>query len=507
MHVVGQVLAVWLTVWSAGASATLVQPLIQAAQSNNMSFLVQLVNGGSDVNVVNTLRRTAAHYAVLNMNKRALKLLLENGADPNLADVNDQTLYDLWAKHKDKAMLELLHRAEAKPLDLFQAVENNDRPSLERLLGIGEDVLAKNDAGKVPFQLAVELEHYALAAILLKTTDGIDGRDERSWRPIHWAMMADDWDLVQELIAAGADLNAGRAQNALDLAEDLESEKQLIEAFVAVKGVNGTVGECSDPLLIVAAKRGNMGIAELLIALNADVDAENVYGRTALTIAVQFKNNHMAKFFVANKADVNIQDRQGRTAITWATFNKDVEMVNFLIDNDADIDIPNNNGSTVLKWAAEFGNVEMTQIYIDNHADVNVQSNDGNTPLILAAKKGDTDNYLKVAELLIAHKADINAQNKYEGRSPLIAAVVNRQIKTVEWLLKHGAEPNLRNNRGGTALSIAAQLGFVDIAQLLLANGADPTLKNSRGKTPLDIAEEIGHDEVVKILRTAQGEH
>ena len=108
--------------------------------------------------------------------------------------------HDLWHVHENKAMLELLHAAGAKPLDLWQAAANNDRASAERLLAVGADAKAENDAGKVPFDIAVEAEHYALAAVLAKAAGGINGRDKKGWTPLHWAIFGDAWDLVRELI-------------------------------------------------------------------------------------------------------------------------------------------------------------------------------------------------------------------------------------------------------------------------------------------------------------------
>ena len=180
--------------------------------------------------------RAATHYAVARNNQKALKLLLNNGADTNLADNDGHTPLDLWHVHENKAMLELLHAAGAKPLDLWQAAANNDRLSAERLLAVGADAKAENDAGKVPFDIAIEAEHYALAAVLAKAAGGINGRDKKGWRPLHWAIFADAWDLVREFIREGAVLSLGRAQNALDVAKLMESEAKLIEVFYRREG-------------------------------------------------------------------------------------------------------------------------------------------------------------------------------------------------------------------------------------------------------------------------------
>ena len=426
---------------------------------------------------------------------------------PTLPITMGNTPLDMWPKHENEKILVLLHEAGAKPLDLFQAAANNDRAAAERLLAAGADAAAKNAEGKVPFMMAIEAEHYALAAILLKTVAGINGRDEKSWTPLNWAVLSDDWDLVREFIRAGAYLSGGRAQNALDVAKSMKSEAQLLEIFIAEKGVDATVGRYGNTLLMLAATqghtdivelliqhkadlntllmlaapRGNTDVVELLIKHKADLNAKDSFSKTALVVAVQNKNIEIVKLLIKHQADVNIQDMQGRVALTWATYNRDIETVSLLIDHGADVNLPHNFGSNLMAWTAESGATllmlaatrrltKIAQLLIEHHADVNAQTSHGNSALLLTTQKGDSDECCKMAELLIQHGANVNAQN----------------------------------TRKSTALMEAAQFGYTKIAQLLIDNDADPNLQNEMGQTALDIAGEEGHNEIIAMLRAAQ---
>jgi ankyrin repeat protein len=62
--------------------------------------------------------------------------------------------------------------------------------------------------------------------------------------------------------------------------------------------------------------------------------------------------------------------------------------------------------------------------------------------------------------------ADINARDPV-GRTPLIYAVRHKQRATVEFLLRRGADPSARDQSGATALDLANQMGFTDIARML----------------------------------------
>jgi ankyrin repeat protein len=73
------------------------------------------------------------------------------------------------------------------------------------------------------------------------------------------------------------------------------------------------------------------------------------------------------------------------------------------------------------------------------------------TPLIVAAREG----HREIADLLLAHGADIEAKDAEHGSTPLIWAVFFGHQPVAEFLLAKGANVNTRNSYGSTALKIA----------------------------------------------------
>ena len=61
-------------------------------------------------------------------------------------------------------------------------------------------------------------------------------------------------------------------------------------------------------------------------------------------------------------------------------------------------------------------------------------------------------------------------------------------VATVSLLLDKGAHIDDQDNRGRTALMIAAELGHRGAVEALLSHGANATLKDKEGKTALDFA-------------------
>ena|SRR3990167_2086483 len=102
---------------------------------------------------------------------------------------------------------------------------------------------------------------------------------------------------------------------------------------------------------------------------------------------------------------------------------------------------------------------------------INARDPKGNTPLLIALMNKDVD----LANLLIDRGADINASDK-DGFSPLIYAVLFEFIPLTLKLIEHGADVNQELTTGETALYLNLQIGDINLTRLLLNAGADPII-------------------------------
>lgn len=78
------------------------------------------------------------------------------------------------------------------------------------------------------------------------------------------------------------------------------------------------------------------------------------------------------------------------------------------------------------------------------------------------------------------------------GDRPKTSYTITPKSKCLSLLLKHGADPNVRDSQGRTVLDIAILWCLTDTVKLLLLNGADPNFKAKNGKTPLMKAAILG---------------
>ena len=83
----------------------------------------------------------------------------------------------------------------------------------------------------------------------------------------------------------------------------------------------------------------------------------------------------------------------------------------------------------------------------------------------------------------IAAGSDLNTKDPFGGASPLIIATVFDKIDIAKLLIEAGADLNMKNNDGSTAIHTAAFFCRTEALDALLKAGADKSLKNNFGMT------------------------
>ncbi|HXG93921.1 MAG TPA: ankyrin repeat domain-containing protein [Blastocatellia bacterium] len=116
-------------------------------------------------------------------------------------------------------------------------------------------------------------------------------------------------------------------------------------------------------------------------------------------------------------------------------------------------------------------------------------------PILKALRDGDKQTFKK----LVGENKNAGNLRGAGGTTPLMQAALYGDAEDVRWLLEHGADPNIRNDAGATALMWAVD--DLQKTRLLIEHGADVNARSDDARTPLLIATGLfGNTEVVKLL-------
>jgi ankyrin repeat protein len=189
---------------------------------------------------------------------------------------------------------------------------------------------------------------------------------------------------------------------------------------------------CAAPTMILAAPK-----SKALKTLNE-----------SFLTAVKQGNLNKAKFFVAQGADVNAKNINGNTALKLAVQNEQVVLVEFLLNKGVRVNDKNSDGETALFPAATLGNLKIAKLLINKKININARAKDGTTALI-GAVFGE---YMRT----VTAKAGSTALGKPGAGIPMI-----------KFLISKGANVNIKDNSGNTALKMATQFKHTAIIDIL----------------------------------------
>lgn len=258
-------------------------------------------------------------------------------------------------------------------------------------------------------------------------------------------------------------------------------------------------------------------IAPLLLLLCLVAALHAADSDSLLMDAVKSGNRETVRALLKQNAPVNVLHADGTTVLHWAARADDLEIVQMLIKSGASAKVADRYGITPLSLAAELGDAALIDVLIKAGADVNVAQPDGETILMTAARTGKPE----ALKSLIAHGANVNAREKQFGETAMMWAAAENNGAAIRVLAAAGADKNARSilmkfpefkfitsgmvttslPRGDwTPLMYAARQGSVDAASALAEIGADLNLADPEGSTALNLAIINAHFDLAEVL-------
>jgi uncharacterized protein len=422
-------------------------PLIQAVKDGDKVALRALIQKKVDVNAPEPDGTTALHWASYRDDVESADLLLRAGAKPNAA--NDLGVTPLWP-----------------------ASENGSSAMVKRLLQGGANPNAALLSGETPLMVGARSGYPDVVGQLLAKGANPNAHGTRGQTALMWAVAQKHPEVVKVLLAHHADLN---------LKSDVWSEVMAVPPHGYLP-YNKAVPHGGETAMMFAARVGDLDSAKLLVAAGANVNDADAWGVSAATLAAHSGFRDMVEFLLSKDANPNAEG-PGFTALHEAIMRRDTEMVTALLDHGANANTPLKTW-TPTRRSSEDWNFDPSLV--------------GATPYWLAARFTEPD----VMRLLVKHGADpkfvhhadyvgeqgFGAVERKETVNPVGAAVGMLRItpwvdipraerepltlETVKLAVDLGADVNLANTDGRTALDAARGLRYESVVNFLVEKGA-----------------------------------
>ena len=221
--------------------------------------------------------------------------------------------------------------------------------------------------------------------------------------------------------------------------------------------------------LLWAAHWNDVEAVKLLLRAGANAAATNRFGASPLSEAAMSGHADLVKVLLEAGADAKaLSTPDGETVLMSAARSGNVESVRMLLDRGADVNARERyKGQTALMWAAAERHPPVVKLLLERGADWKIRGFDretkppklsaasaispiprgGFTALMFAAREGD----LESARIMLDAGVDIN-HGDVDNVTPLVAAIMNKQYTLSTFLIERGADVNIVDAGGRTAL-------------------------------------------------------
>ncbi len=409
------------------------------------------------------------------------------------------------------------------------AAMRGDDVAVRALIAEGEDVNAAQGDGMTALHWAAKNRSAGLARALLDAGAEVGaGTRIGRYTPLHVAAQAGAGEVVEVLVAAGADperaIESGGGARPLHFAAASGSERAVAALLAAGAHVDATEESWGQTPLIFAASEGRTGAVRTLLGAGADpavhtkvvdVTERAVYDR----IERAERNRRLREGLpwgpeIAAEVRMAHEEESRRRAMAEAVSAAEAETR--MIEEPEPLSygelVGGHGGLTALLHATREGHAETALALVEAGADIDqVSAGDGTSPILMATINGHFDLAMRFLELgadptIVSHAgatplfAAINTHWAPKSRYPQQHIYMQQDhtyLDVMRKLLEAGADPNARlakhlwfmsynfdllqiDAKGATPFWRAAYALDVPAMELLVAHGADPSIPTEK---------------------------
>src|SRR4030095_9116590 len=382
------------------------------------------------------------------------------------------------------------------------AAVNGNADVMRDLLDAGANPNAVLPEGETVLMTAARTGSPAAVTLLLDRAADVNAQDR--WygeSALMWAAAQNHSEAVRILIARGAPVDS---RSTLQKTANRRAGQNVL-----------SLGNWTP--LMYAARENALEAGRVLVKGGAGRDLVDPDGATALEIAIINAHYEFAAMLVEAGADPNISDTEAGMGPLYALVDMHRLAVGHGRPNPQPVGLMTavDLAKKLLEHGADPNGRLKKSIMQRHHTAGDSTLGEGATPFLRAAKSGD----IEMMRALVAGGADPKISMPNGTNALLFAAGLGwrngspaapsydqgsdeEAVEAIQFLLGLGLDIHGTNEAGDTALHAAVSgRGSEAIIAFLVAKGADPERKNKRGQTPLSLATTKGNDAITKLLK------
>ncbi|XP_041519639.1 ankyrin repeat and death domain-containing protein 1B [Microtus oregoni] len=393
-----------------------------AAKSNNLALMEKLFEKKVNINAVNTMNRTALHFAVARSNLSAVDFLLSHKARVDVADKHGLTVIHLAAWSGSFEIMLMLVKAGADQRAKSQegmnalhfAAQNNNLHIVDYLIQDLhlQDLNQPNERGRKPFLLAAERGHVEMIEKLIFLHLQTSEKDNEGNTALHLAAMHGHSPAVQVLLTQWPDVNE--------------------------------TNENGETPFMLAVEGGHEECSRVLLAGGSDVNIPNKLHVSVLQAATRKGHTSLVNFLLHENVGLQQQQEPQESPLHSAVINNHPTVVNSLLSAQHDVNVLDQRQQTPLHVAADLGNVELVDTLLKAGCDLKITDKQGKTALAVAARSHHSlvvDMLIKAERYHAWREAHPESIQGSAGCSTLTFkqdhSVETRRIRTLLWNLAY----------------------------------------------------------------------
>ena len=382
---------------------------------------------------------TPLHYAAEWKLDKAVSVLLEKGANPNVRNANGET-------------------------PIFNAIKTDSTSTIDLLMKKGAQKNARDYLGNTPLHACVRWDSRNSAMKLIQWKSDLDVQNLAGKTPLAQAARSGRMAMVTLLTENGANIDATDATGKTVLIDAIQSRNIEIVNYLVKKGASPHIQEMyGRNAFHEVALTGNKEMISLIQQAGGNPLARDTQGITPFSIILEREDEDLIKSVLGN--DSKLLDSDSNTPIHIALDNNaSTEILNLLVQMDYPINMRNKNGVTPLAIAVSKNLNEHSKILLENGADPFITDNEKNCPLTIAFEKLSASNDYAIIDNIVKLAGN---KTDYQGEGILHYAARIADVKTVQLLVEKGLDKTVRNISGETPRDIAIRWQRKDIANLL----------------------------------------